>query len=74
MSKKRGRPKKIGKPSAIGGTRKVIRLGGSLVVGLPPDFIEAHHIQEGDDLPYAANHLIKFIPMPEDEYERQKPN
>jgi antitoxin component of MazEF toxin-antitoxin module len=54
------------KRTAIGGTRKVIRLGGSLAVTLPPEFAKAHNITEGDDLPYAANHLIKFIPMPEE--------
>jgi len=70
VKRKRGRPKKVGKPSVIGGTRKVIRLGGSLVIGLPPDFIVAHNIKEGDDLPYAANHIIKYIPMPEEHYEK----
>lgn len=44
----------------------MIRLGGSLAVTLPPGFAKAHNIAAGDDLPYAANHLIKFIPMPEE--------
>lgn len=70
--KKRGRPKKGEKPTAYGGTRKVIRLGGSLVIGLPPNFIEAHNIKEGDDLPFAANHIIKYIPMPEEKYEENR--
>lgn len=59
----KGQSKK--KAKIIGGTRKVIRLGGSLAVTLPPEFTNANNITEGDDLPYAANHLIKFIPMPE---------
>lgn len=46
-------------------TRKVIRLGGSLVITLPSEFVEAHNIKEGDDLPVAANHIMKVIPMPE---------
>ncbi len=46
-------------------TRKVIRLGGSLVITLPDSFVKAHDIKEGDDLPVAANHIMKVIPMPE---------
>lgn len=72
MRKKRGRPKKTHKPTAYGGTRKVFRVGGSLVISLPPEFIEAHNIIEGEDLPYAANHIMKIIPMPEEKYEEAK--
>lgn len=51
--------------TAIGGTRKIIRLGGSLVIALPSEFVDQHGLKEGDDLPYAANHIIKYIPMME---------
>lgn len=53
-------------PSVLGGTRRVIKLGDSLAVTLPRKFWEANGIREGDDLPYAANHIIKFIPMAEE--------
>ena len=49
----------------IAGTRKVLRLGGSLVFSLPAEFCHLHHIKEGDDLPFAADHIMKVIPMPE---------
>ncbi|MBA7574804.1 hypothetical protein ES708_16619 [subsurface metagenome] len=49
----------------IAGTRKVVRLGGSLVFSLPAEFCHLHNIKEGDDLPFAANHIMKVIPMPE---------
>lgn len=58
--------KEQSKPKVIGGTRKVQRMGGSLVVSLPAEFAKAHGIKDGDDLPFAANHIIKFIPMPEE--------
>ena len=47
------------------GTRKVISLGGSLAITLPREFVLAHNIKEGDDLPVAANHILKVIPMAE---------
>ena len=40
-------------------------MGGSLVITLPAEFCQAHRIREGDDLPFAANHIMKIIPMPE---------
>jgi len=49
----------------IAGTRRVVRLGGSLVISLPAEFCHLHHIKEGDDLPFAADHIMKVIPMPE---------
>ena len=47
------------------GTRKVIRVGGSLVITLPSEFVKAHNIKVGDDLPVASDHIMKVIPMPE---------
>ncbi len=49
----------------IAGTRRVVRLGGSLVFSLPAQFCHLHGIEEGDDLPFAADHILKIIPMPE---------
>ena len=69
---KRGRKKKVQKPIVFGGHRTVFRVGGSLVVALPPEFIEAHGVKEGDILPFAANHIIKYIPMPEEHYEKME--
>lgn len=57
--------KKKRKARVTAGTRKVISLGGSLAITLPKEFVEAHDIQEGDDLPVAADHILKVIPMPE---------
>ena len=48
------------------GTRKVIKLGNSLAITLPPRFVKAQKIHKGDDLPYVANYfMMKIIPMPE---------
>lgn len=55
----------------IAGTRKVVRLGGSLVVSLPAEFCHLHLIKEGDDLPFAANHIMKLIPMAEGQEEEE---
>lgn len=50
----------------MAGTRKVFRIGGSLAVSLPAEFVNAHNIKEGDDLPFAANNIIKYIPVCEE--------
>ncbi len=56
----------MGKPArVIAGTRRVVRMGGSLVISLPAEFCYLHHIKEVDDFPFAADHIIKVIPMPE---------
>lgn len=53
----------------IAGTRRVVRMGGSLVISLPVEFCRRHHIKAGDDLPFAAGHIMKIIPMAEDKEE-----
>ena len=52
-----------GKKKALAGTRRVQKVGGSLKIAIPADFIAAHNIKEGDDLPYAANHMIAYVPV-----------
>lgn len=49
--------------------RKVHRMGGSLMIVLPPGFTRAHNIQEGDELPVLADHILKIVPMPEEREE-----
>lgn len=55
----------------IAGTRRVVRMGGSLVISLPAEFCHLHRIREGDDLPFAADHIMKIIPMPEGHEEKE---
>lgn len=61
-----GKRKKFGPGDIIGETRRVLRIGRSHYISLPPEFVEAHHIREGDKLVIAANHIMKIIPMPEE--------
>ena len=58
--------KKNKEQKVMGGTRRVIKLGNSLAITLPSQFTQANSIKEGDDLPFAASHIMKLIPMPED--------
>ena len=68
----------MSKPArVIAGTSRVVRMGGPLVISLPAEFCHLHGIKEGDDLPFAADHIMKVIPMPEgrediESEERQK--
>lgn len=55
-------------PRVLGGTRRVFRIGASVGITLPSEFARAHGIKVGDDLAYAANHLMKIIPMPEEQF------
>lgn len=50
-------------------TRKVIRIGGSLAITLPPEFTQGNNIKEGDDLPVLCNHIMKVVPMPEGKFD-----
>lgn len=60
------------KQHIIGGKRKVIRIGGSLAITLPPEFTEMHGIKEGDSLGFLANHILKLDPMKEGEFEEEE--
>jgi len=41
------------------------RVGGSLMVILPSEFIKAHGLVEGDKVGVLANHVFKLDPMKE---------
>jgi antitoxin component of MazEF toxin-antitoxin module len=47
------------------GNRSVMRLGDSLVISLPREFVEAQGIKKGDKLPCVCDHILKVIPMNE---------
>ena len=47
--------------------RKVHKIGGSLMIALPAEFVQAHGIKEGDELPVLADHILKIVPMAERE-------
>ena len=61
-----GKRKKFAPGDVIGETRRVLKIGNSHYISLPPEFVEAHRIREGDKLAIAANHIMKIIPMPEE--------
>ena len=46
-------------------TRKMWKQARSRAITLPVAFVQAHFIQEGDDLAIVANHIVKVMPMPE---------
>jgi antitoxin component of MazEF toxin-antitoxin module len=47
-----------GKP--VVGMRKVTKVGGSKMIALPPDWLEQHNIQEGDEVTLIANCDIRI--------------
>ena len=57
------------KPPLIVQKKKLHKIGGSLMIALPPEFIEAHGLKEGDFIPLLANHILKIVPMSEGIFE-----
>jgi len=56
----------------IAGVRRIIKMGGSYYVALPKEFLERHGLKEGDELPYVGNHVLKFVPVVEEEWDEEE--
>lgn len=52
-------------PNLIVEKRRVFKIGGSLMIALPPEFARIHNIREGDEVPVLASHILKIVPMSE---------
>lgn len=52
---------------------RVHKVGGSLMITLPAEFVKAHSISEGDDVGILANHVLKLDPMKEGELDIETP-
>jgi antitoxin component of MazEF toxin-antitoxin module len=46
--------------------RKIYKFGGSFGILLPKEFVQAHNLKEGDEIPVLANHILKIVPMSEE--------
>lgn len=53
------------KTGIMSGQRVVRKIGDTFYINIPKEFLEQHGLKEGDILPFAANHLLKYIPMQE---------
>lgn len=53
----------LGEP--ITENRRVVKIGASFYLNLPPEFVRANDIRPGQKVPVTANHLLKVIPHPE---------
>ena len=67
-----GRRRKFKPGEVIAEARQVIKIGRSHYISIPPEFLEAHNIKQGDMLPIAADHIMKIIPMPEEPEKKEK--
>jgi len=47
----------------IVGSRKLMKIGDSVVIALPKEFLETHGLKAGDRVPIIANHILKIVPM-----------
>ena len=67
-----GKRKKFKPGDVIAEVRRVIKIGRSHYISIPPEFLEAHNIKQGDKIPIAANHIMKIIPMAEEPEKKKK--
>jgi len=44
--------------------RKTFKVGHSLVIPLPPEWIKEHGIQPGDDFAITANNIVSLVKRP----------
>lgn len=45
--------------------RRVIQIGSSFYLNLPPEFVTRNNIKPGDKVPVTCDHLLKVIPHAE---------
>lgn len=57
--------RKIKKGEPITENRRVVRIGHSFYLNLPPEFVIANNIEPGDKVPITCDHLLKVIPNTE---------
>ncbi|RLI76538.1 hypothetical protein DRP04_12540 [Archaeoglobales archaeon] len=64
MKSKRGK-RTIAQGSVLVGIRRVVRLGNSLCITLPEEWVKKHRIEPGDDLAVVGNTILKIVPVKE---------
>ena len=55
----------IKKGEPITENRRVIKIGNSFYLNLPPEFVTLNNIKPGDKVPVTCDHLLKVIPHAE---------
>jgi len=51
--------------------RKVFRVGSSLVITLPAEYVEAHKLKPGCLVEVVFNDVVKIVPVREEDIERE---
>lgn len=57
--------KRTEKREPITENRRVIKIGASFYLNLPPEFVTLNNIKPGDKVPVTCDHLLKVIPHAE---------
>jgi hypothetical protein len=50
----------------IAKVRSVLKVGKTLYISIPREFVTLHGIKKGDRLPVLADHIMKVVPMKEE--------
>lgn len=48
------------------------KVGGTLYLAIPPEFVKAHGLKKDDEIPVLANHILKVIPMQEEKFQEEE--
>ena len=51
--------------------RRIIRVGDSIGITLPPDYLRAHGLKVGDQIELTYNRIIRFEPISREEIRRK---
>jgi hypothetical protein len=57
--------KKARRSEPITENRRVIQIGSSFYLNLPPEFVTSNNIRPGDKIAVTCDHLLKVIPHAE---------
>jgi len=53
------------KAEVIAGIRKLVKYGDGVAIVLPPEWLEKHELEPGDEVPFVANAIFKIVPVKE---------
>jgi len=64
MKKRRSKGFVVDKDTGLlTGQRKLVKIGNSLYISLPREFIERHNLSEGDKLPIIVDDELRVVPV-----------
>jgi bifunctional DNA-binding transcriptional regulator/antitoxin component of YhaV-PrlF toxin-antitoxin module len=51
--------------SVVAETRMLVKVGNSVYLSIPKEWLERHHLKAGDFVPVLTDNILKVVPMSE---------